>query len=47
VLGFHRAAPDPAATFAQRLHRAQVERLLSDPAFARWFAHRYAGADES
>ncbi len=47
VLGFHRAAPDPAATFAQRLHRAQVERLLEDPAFARWFAHRYAGADES
>lgn len=47
VLGFHRGSPDMTATFARGLHRAQVARLFSDPAFARWFAHRYAGADES
>jgi p-hydroxybenzoate 3-monooxygenase len=47
VLGFHRAVPDPAASFSHRLHRAQIERLFADPGFARWFAHRYAGADES
>jgi p-hydroxybenzoate 3-monooxygenase len=47
VLNFHKGAPDPAATFARRLHRAQVERLFTEPAFARWFAHRYAGVDES
>lgn len=46
VLNFHKSAPDPAATFAQRLHRAQVERLFAEPAFARWFAHRYAGVDD-
>jgi p-hydroxybenzoate 3-monooxygenase len=46
VLGFHRGAPDPEAGFALRLHRAQVERLFTEPAFARWFAHRYAGVDE-
>lgn len=47
VLSFHEGVPDPAATFAHRLHRAQVERLFTDPAFARWFAHGYAGVDES
>jgi p-hydroxybenzoate 3-monooxygenase len=47
VLNFHKGEPDPAATFARRLHRAQVERLFTEPAFARWFAHRYAGVDES
>jgi p-hydroxybenzoate 3-monooxygenase len=47
VLNFHKGAPDPSASFAQRLHRAQVERLFSEPAFARWFAHRYAGVDDS
>jgi p-hydroxybenzoate 3-monooxygenase len=47
VLNFHKGVPDPAATFAQRLHRAQVERLFTEPAFARWFAHGYAGVDES
>jgi p-hydroxybenzoate 3-monooxygenase len=47
VLNFHAGVPDPAATFAQRLHRAQVERLFTEPAFARWFAHGYAGVDES
>lgn len=47
VLGFSRGEPDPDATFAQRLHRAQVERLFAEPAFARWFAHRYAGVDEA
>jgi p-hydroxybenzoate 3-monooxygenase len=46
VLSFHRGVPDPTATFAQRLHAAQVERLFTDPGFARWFAHRYAGVDE-
>jgi len=46
VLNFQKSAPDPAATFAQRLHRAQVERLFTEPAFARWFAHRYAGVDD-
>ena len=29
------------------LPRDQIERLFADPGFARWFAHRYAGADES
>ncbi len=47
VLSFHRGVPDPTATFARRLHSAQVERLFTDPGFARWFAHRYAGADEA
>ena len=46
VLNFHKGAPDPAATFAHGLHRAQVERLFAEPAFARWFAHRYAGVDD-
>jgi len=39
-------APEPAAGFARRLHAAQLERLFSDPTFARWFAHQYAGVDE-
>ena len=47
VLGFHRGEPDPALGFAHRLHAAQVERLFSEPSFARWFAHRYAGVDET
>jgi p-hydroxybenzoate 3-monooxygenase len=47
TLNFHRGVPDPAASFAQRLHRAQVERLFTEPSFARWFAHRYAGVDET
>ncbi len=47
ALNVSRGAPDPEARFAQRLHRAQVERLFTDPAFARWFAHRYAGVDET
>jgi p-hydroxybenzoate 3-monooxygenase len=47
ALSFHRGAPDPNATFARRLHSAQVERLFTDPGFARWFAHRYAGVDEA
>jgi len=34
------------ASFAHRLHCAQIERLFSDPGFAHWFAHRYAGVDE-
>jgi p-hydroxybenzoate 3-monooxygenase len=46
VLNFSRGEPDPTATFAHRLHGAQVERLFTDPAFARWFAHQYAGVDE-
>jgi len=47
ALSFQRAAPDPDAGFAQRLHRAQVDRLFAEPAFGRWFAHRYAGVDEA
>lgn len=46
VLNFHRGVPSPDATFARGLHRAQIARLFSDPAFARWFAHQYAGVDE-
>src|SRR5690606_21435212 len=46
ALRFQQSAPDPTATFAHRLHRAQVERLFTEPAFARWFAHRYAGVDD-
>ena len=34
------------AGFARRLHHAQIERLFSDAAFARWFAHQYAGVDQ-
>ena len=45
-LSFHRGVPDPKASFARRLHRAQIERLFTDPAFARWFAHQYAGIDD-
>lgn len=45
VLNFHRGTPDPGATFARRLHRAQIERLFTEPRFARWFAHRYAGVE--
>jgi p-hydroxybenzoate 3-monooxygenase len=36
-----------AAGFARRLHRAQIDRLFEDHAFARWFAHNYAGVDET
>jgi p-hydroxybenzoate 3-monooxygenase len=46
VLNLHKGAPDPTASFAQRLHRAQIERLFLEPAHARWFAHRYAGVDD-
>jgi p-hydroxybenzoate 3-monooxygenase len=45
-LNFHRGVPDRDASFARRLHRAQLERLFTDPAFARWFAHQYAGVDD-
>lgn len=45
LLNVNRAIPDPSAHFAQRLHRAQIERLITEPSFARWFAHRYAGVD--
>lgn len=45
LLNVSRAMPDPTAHFAQRLHRAQIERLIGEPRFARWFAHRYAGVD--
>ena len=47
LLNVSRAMPDPSACFAQRLHRAQIERLFTEPRFARWFAHRYAGVDDS
>jgi p-hydroxybenzoate 3-monooxygenase len=33
--------------FAYRLRRARIDRLLTDPAFATWFAHAYAGVDPS
>lgn len=46
ALNLHRGAPDPNAVFARGLHRAQVQRLLDDRAFARWFAHQYAGVDD-
>lgn len=45
-LSFHRGVPDPDASFARRLHRAQIERLFTDASFARWFAHQYAGVDD-
>ena len=46
-LAIHQAMPDPTATFAQHLHQAQALRLINDPPFARWFAHRYAGVEPS
>jgi p-hydroxybenzoate 3-monooxygenase len=46
VLSVRDGAPESELRFAQRLHRAQLERLFSDTAFARWFAHQYAGVDE-
>lgn len=46
ALSFHRGLPDPDASFARRLHRTQIERLLTDASFARWFAHQYAGVDD-
>jgi len=42
--------PDPVAaeaSFAHRLHCAQIERLFTDQQFSYWFAHRYAGVDEA
>ena len=39
--------PAAEASFAHRLHCAQIERLFADPGFAHWFAHRYAGVDEA
>jgi p-hydroxybenzoate 3-monooxygenase len=39
--------PAAEASFAHRLHCAQIERLFTDPGFAHWFAHRYAGVDEA
>ncbi len=44
VLNLREAEPDPGRGFARGLHRAQVERLFSEPDFARWFARHYAGA---
>jgi hypothetical protein len=46
ALSFHRGLPDPGASFARRLHRAQLDRLFTDASFARWFAHQYAGVDD-
>jgi p-hydroxybenzoate 3-monooxygenase len=46
VMNLHRAEPDVEDGYAQRLHRAQIERLFTDAGFARWFAHRYAGVEE-
>jgi p-hydroxybenzoate 3-monooxygenase len=46
ALNFQRSLPDPDASFAEGLHRAQLGRLLAEPSFARWFAHRYAGVLE-
>ncbi|HKO95048.1 MAG TPA: FAD-dependent monooxygenase, partial [Polyangiaceae bacterium] len=34
------------ASFAHRLHCAQIERLFTDARFAHWFAYRYAGVQE-
>jgi p-hydroxybenzoate 3-monooxygenase len=33
-------------SFSYALRRARIERLFDDPAFARWFAHAYAGVDQ-
>lgn len=46
ALSLHRGTPDPNASFARGIHRAQVERLFAEASFARWFAFRYAGVDE-
>jgi p-hydroxybenzoate 3-monooxygenase len=46
ALSFHRGLPDPDASFARGLHRAQLDRLFTDASFARWFAHQYAGVDD-
>ena len=46
ALNLHRGVPDSKASFARRLHRAQLDRLFTEPAFARWFAHQYAGVDD-
>lgn len=32
--------------FANRLHRARLDRVLNDPHFSHWFAYAYAGVDE-
>jgi p-hydroxybenzoate 3-monooxygenase len=47
ALGMAQGLPDPDARFARRLHRAQIDRLFDDPAYARWFAHGYAGVDDA
>jgi p-hydroxybenzoate 3-monooxygenase len=39
-------APAAEASFAHRLHCAQIDRLFTDSGFAHWFAHCYAGVDE-
>lgn len=46
VMSLHRSEPDAEDGYARRLHHAQIERLFTDPSFARWFAHRYAGVEE-
>jgi p-hydroxybenzoate 3-monooxygenase len=46
VMSLHRSEPAADEAYAQRLHRAQIERLFTDAGFARWFAHRYAGVEE-
>jgi p-hydroxybenzoate 3-monooxygenase len=46
VMSLHRSEPDAEEGYARRLHHAQIERLFTDPSFARWFAHRYAGVEE-
>ena len=38
--------PTGETSFAYRIRRARLDRVINDPQFSRWFAHAYAGVDE-
>jgi p-hydroxybenzoate 3-monooxygenase len=38
--------PGEEASFAHRLRKARLNRVLNDTQFSRWFAHAYAGVDQ-
>jgi p-hydroxybenzoate 3-monooxygenase len=43
---FNAGAADGSSGFAYGLRRARLDLVLTDPRFARWFAHTYVGVDE-
>jgi hypothetical protein len=46
MLSLFNAGPAGGSGFSYGLRRARLSLVLSDPQFARWFAHTYVGVDE-